>query len=74
MTVDSVITVGEWFVPEGDHDDACRALFERPAAMLLARKTYEGLAGYWPTQSGEWADVINPMPKFVASRTLEELS
>ena len=40
--------------------------------MLLGRKTYEGLAGYWPSQSGAWADVINPMPKFVASRTLRE--
>ena len=72
MTVDGVITVDEWYVPDGDHDDAARALFEQSSAMLLGRKTYEGLAGYWPKESGPWADLINPMPKFVASRTLRE--
>ena len=34
------------------------------------RETYEGLAGFWPTQEGPWAELINPLPKFVASRTL----
>ena len=32
--------------------------------------TYEGLAGYWPGQSGKWADMVNAMPKYVGSRTL----
>jgi dihydrofolate reductase len=40
--------------------------------MLLGRKTYEGLAGFWPTEEGPWADTLNPLPKFVASRTLSE--
>ena len=39
--------------------------------MLLGRKTYEGLAAFWSTQTGPWADMLNPMPKFVASRTLQ---
>ena len=38
--------------------------------MVLGRKTYEGLAGYWPSQSGRWADMVNPMPKYVGSNTL----
>jgi dihydrofolate reductase len=37
--------------------------------MLLGRKTYEGLAQFWPTQSGPWADRMNVIPKFVASRS-----
>ena len=41
-------------------------------AMLVGRKSYEGFSGFWPAQEGPWADVINPMPKFVASRTLSE--
>lgn len=41
--------------------------------MLLGRKTYEGLAGFWPQQTGEWADMLNPLPKFVVSRTLQGL-
>ena len=34
---------------------------------MLGRKTYEGLAGYWPSQSGKWADMVNPLPKYVGS-------
>ena len=71
MTVDGVISVSEWYVSEGEHDRAAREQFEQDAAMLLGRKTYEGLAAYWSPMTGEWADLINPMPKFVASRTLQ---
>jgi dihydrofolate reductase len=38
--------------------------------MVMGRKTYEGLAAYWTQETGPWADLLNPMPKFVASRTL----
>ena len=71
-TVDGVIDGFEWFVSEGEHDQASLDQFDGAAAMLLGRKTYEGLAGYWPTQEGPWADMINPLPKVVASRTLSE--
>ena len=71
MTVDGVTDVGDWFVSEGGHDRAARDQFIGTAGMLFGRKTYEGLAAYWPEQSGEWADLLNPMPKFVASRTLQ---
>ena len=72
MTLDGVATPGEWYVSEGGHDAAARELFERSAAMLMGRKTYEGLAGYWSPLEGPWADRLNAMPKFVGSRTLEE--
>lgn len=69
MTTDGVTDVGDWFVAEGDHDVASRAIFEgEGAAMLVGRKSFEGFAAFWPTQSGPWADVLNPMPKYVASR------
>ncbi|MDF2753157.1 MAG: bifunctional deaminase-reductase domain protein [Gaiellaceae bacterium] len=72
MTVDGVMTVEEWFVPEGDHMEASLRLFEGDTALLYGRKNYEGLAAYWMAAEGEWADLLNPMPKFVASRTLQE--
>ena len=68
MTVDGVIDVSDWFVAEGDHDDAARSLFEGDVVMLAGRKNYEGFAGFWPTQTGPWADLLNPMPKYVVSR------
>jgi dihydrofolate reductase len=66
MTVDGVTDVGEWYVSEGGHDRAARDQFDGAAGMLIGRKTFEGLAAYWTQQTGEWADMLNPMPKFVA--------
>jgi dihydrofolate reductase len=71
-TIDGVIDGFEWFVPQGGHDEAGLDQFRGAAAMLVGRTSYEGFAGFWPTQEGPWADVLNPMPKFVASRTLSE--
>ena len=68
MTVDGVIDVSDWFVGEGDHDAASRSLIEGDVAMLTGRPTFEGFLSYWPHATGPWADLINPMPKFVASR------
>jgi dihydrofolate reductase len=41
-------------------------------ALLLGRRSYEWLAGRWPTRSGELADRFNSMPKYVVSSTLED--
>jgi dihydrofolate reductase len=70
-TLDGVIDpVGEWVQPDGDHGVYSFERQARSSGMVLGRKTYEGLAGYWPSQSGEWAEMINPMPKYVGSTTL----
>lgn len=36
-------------------------------ALLLGRKTHEIFAGYWPHQPGRVADLLNRLPKYVAS-------
>jgi dihydrofolate reductase len=42
------------------------------AALLLGRRTYEGFAVIWPQQEGRpLADILNRMPKYVVSSTLE---
>jgi dihydrofolate reductase len=41
-------------------------------AHLLGRVTYEGFAAAWPERSGEFADKVNSMPKYVVSTTLRE--
>src|SRR5436190_7172357 len=41
-------------------------------ALLLGRRSYEWLAGRWPSRSGELADRLNSMPKYVVSSTLED--
>jgi dihydrofolate reductase len=40
-------------------------------ALLLGRRTYEGFAAVWPTRTGELADKVNSMRKYVASTKLE---
>ena len=43
-----------------------------PDALLMGQKTYSFFAQVWPARQGKQADRINGMPKYVASRTLEE--
>ena len=39
--------------------------------LLFGRKTYEGMAGYWSTATGEIAEFMNSIAKVVFSNTLE---
>jgi dihydrofolate reductase len=46
-------------------------------AQLLGRVTYEGFAAAWPSREGdaglgEFAELMNSMPKYVVSSTLDE--
>jgi dihydrofolate reductase len=40
-------------------------------AMLMGRRTYEWFAARWPSRTGELADRLNGLPKYVVSSTLE---
>ena len=41
-------------------------------ALLLGRRSYEWMAGRWPSRSGELADRLNSLPKYVVSSTLAD--
>jgi dihydrofolate reductase len=41
-------------------------------ALLLGRRSYEWFAARWPSRSGDLADRLNSMPKYVVSSTLED--
>ena len=41
-------------------------------ALLLGRRSYEWFAARWPARTGELADRLNSMPKYVMSSTLED--
>jgi dihydrofolate reductase len=70
-TLDGVIDpVAEWVQPDSDHGTYSFERQAKSAGRVLGRKTYQGLAGYWPSQTGMWADMVNALPKYVGSRTL----
>jgi len=70
-TVDGVIDpVGEWVQEDGDHSEYSFQRQAKAGGLVLGRKTYEGLAGYWPSQTGKWAEMVNAIPKYVGSETL----
>jgi dihydrofolate reductase len=65
----------EWLVLDADSGDVSLQQFYLADAMVLGRRTYEGLAAVWPQLAedpnlGRYADRMNSMPKYVASRTL----
>ncbi|MBM7789319.1 dihydrofolate reductase family protein [Tenggerimyces flavus] len=41
-------------------------------AMLMGRTTYEIYAGAWPNRDGDYPELINAVPKYVASTTLKD--
>lgn len=66
--------LGGWQAPVSDDESgaAIAAGIARMDALLLGRKTYDIFAAYWPQQSGDIADTLNRIPKFVVSSSLSD--
>ena len=66
----------EWAFPYADDEmnEANAAGMAASDALLMGRKTYEGMAAFWPNQPGgtPMVDHINSVRKFVVSTTLED--
>jgi dihydrofolate reductase len=70
-------TLGGWFGQFGGKDLEGWAKVETEEALgaealLLGRRSDEWFATRWLSRSGEWADKLNSMPKFVVSSTLKD--
>ena len=68
--------LGGWFGQFGGQDLEEWAKVETDEALgaealLLGRRSDEWFASRWSSRSGEWADKLNSMPKYVVSSTLE---
>jgi len=69
--------LGGWFGQFGGKDLDGWAKVETEEALgaealLLGRRSDEWFATRWLSRSGEWADKLNSMPKFVVSSTLKD--
>jgi dihydrofolate reductase len=68
---------GGWIgrIGERGREEAVKVLLDealRAEAQLFGRRTYEFLAARWPSRSGELADRLNDMPKYIVSSTLRD--
>jgi len=66
---------GGWVGLLATRADVARAALDEALgaeALLLGRRTYEAFAAKWPSRSGELAERLNGMPKFVVSSKLED--
>jgi dihydrofolate reductase len=68
--------LGGWFGEFGGNDLDAWAKVELDEALgtealLLGRRSDEWFAERWLSRSGEWADRLNSLPKYVVSSTLE---
>ena len=66
---------GGWLLLDPDSQQASLEKWQAADAMVMGRKTYEGLATVWPQMAElpgfeAYAHQMNTMPKYVASRTL----
>ncbi|WP_007025315.1 dihydrofolate reductase family protein [Saccharomonospora iraqiensis] len=57
-----------WF-EGGEHEYAGEQEIRLADAFLLGRRTYEALAPIWLATSGTFAEKVNGIPKYVASRS-----
>jgi dihydrofolate reductase len=66
---------GGWFGLIKDRPEVGRLALEEALgaeALLLGRRSYEFFAARWPARSGELADRLNSLPKYVLSSTLAD--
>ncbi|HVU46659.1 MAG TPA: dihydrofolate reductase family protein [Terracidiphilus sp.] len=63
----------DWFRPLFNDELQSLSLeqLRHASALLFDRVTYEGMADYWQTASGEVATYMNKLPKIIFSTTLE---
>src|SRR5712691_6532419 len=64
---------GGWVGLIAAREDVAKVALEEALgaeAFLLGRRSYEWLAARWPSRSGELADRLNSLPKYVVSATL----
>jgi dihydrofolate reductase len=69
--------LGGWFARSGGKDLEPWAKFEldeavRTDALLLGRRSDAWFAERWLSRTGEWADRLNELPKYVVSSTLDD--
>jgi dihydrofolate reductase len=75
-TGDEGFALGGWanLISDSDRQEWAKVLLDearQATAMLMGRRSDEWFASRWLSRTGEWADRLNGLPKYVVSATLE---
>lgn len=62
-----------WHVWDDEMSEYMMGFFKTVDTFLYGRKSYELMIEYWPSQTGEFADIMNETPKLVFSRSLDSV-
>jgi dihydrofolate reductase len=64
----------EWFFPyfNSELEKFSIEQLREADALLFGRVTYEGMAAHWQTATGEVAENMNNLPKYVFSQTMQK--
>jgi dihydrofolate reductase len=65
---------GGWVGQIKDREEVNKATLDEALsteALLLGRRSYEWFSARWPSRSGDLADRLNSLPKYVVSSTLQ---
>jgi dihydrofolate reductase len=75
MSLDGVVGAPEKLLPHWDEENKAHAVEELHAcdAFFFGRVTYDIFAARWPSVKNDvFAEMLNTLPKYVASRTLRQ--
>ena len=58
-------------VADPEFEKYASEMLENLGGFVIGRKTYEVFVEFWPKQTGKDADILNSLPKLVASNSLK---
>jgi dihydrofolate reductase len=63
----------DWFTVSDELEDYLREVHQEVGGYLYGRRTYQGMEAFWRSTDHWIADFLRSVPKFVASRSLEQV-
>lgn len=63
-----------WHLWDEEMGEYMMEFFKTIDAFIYGRVSYELMLKYWPSETGEFADIMNKTPKLVFSKTLDKVA
>ncbi|MCD9022628.1 dihydrofolate reductase family protein [Cohnella silvisoli] len=63
----------DWHLVDDEYGEYAKDFLNSLDILLFGRATYQLMVSYWPTETNDFADIMNSIPKIVISKTLEKV-